>query len=87
VCEDSRVQPDWFVIVERRGNRDEMIVQVETKAPSADYEALREQLEDRLRSQLEIKILVDLVAPGATDDATGKGVVGKLRRIRDDRPK
>ena len=87
VCEDSRVQPDWFVVVERRGNRDEMIVRVETKAPAADYDALREHLEDRLRSQLEIKILVELVAPGATDDATGKGVVGKLRRIRDDRPK
>jgi len=87
VCEDPRVQPDWFVIVERRGNRDEMIVRVETKAPTADYDALREDLEDRLRSQLEIKILVELVAPGATDDATGKGVVGKLRRIRDDRPK
>jgi hypothetical protein len=39
-----------------------------------------------LRSQLEVKILVELVAPGATDEATGKGVVGKLRRIRDDRP-
>ena len=87
VCEDSRVQPDWFVVVERRGNRDEMIVRVETKAPAADYDALREHLEDRLRSQLDIKILVEPVAPGATDDATGKGVVGKLRRIRDDRPK
>lgn len=85
VCEDPRVQPDWFVIVERRGNRDEMIVQVETKAPAADHGVVREQLEDRLRSQLEIKILVELVAPGATDAATGKGVVGKLRRIHDNR--
>jgi phenylacetate-CoA ligase len=87
VCEDERVQPDWFVIVERRGNRDEMIVQVETKAPVADFEVLRSQLEDRLRAQLEIRVLVEPVAPGVTDDATGKGVVGKLRRIRDDRPK
>ena len=87
VCEDPRVLPDWFVVVERRGNRDEMIVQVETKAPATDHAALREQLEDRLRAQLEIKILVELVQPGATDDATGKGVVGKLRRIRDDRPR
>jgi phenylacetate-CoA ligase len=87
VCEDPRVLPDWFVIVERRGNRDEMIVQVETKVPVADYDGLRDQLEDRLRSQLEIKILVEPVAPGVTDAATGKGVVGKMRRIRDDRLK
>ena len=87
VCEDPRVQPDWFVIVERRGNRDEMIVQVETKVPVDALDQLRDDLEDRLRSQLEIKILVEPVAPGSTDEATGKGLVGKLRRIRDDRPK
>ena len=87
VCEDDRVQPDWFVVVERQGNRDEMIVQVETKASATEHDSLRNQLEDRLRSQLEIKILVELVSPGATDHLTGKGVVGKLRRIRDDRPK
>ena len=50
-----------------------------------DGRRVREELEDRLRSQLEIKILVELVAPGVTDQATGKGAVGKLRRIRDDR--
>jgi phenylacetate-CoA ligase len=87
VCEDDRVQPDWFVVVERRGNRDEMIVRVETKLPAAEHERLQDDLQDRLRSQLEIKILVEPVAPGATDTDTGKGVVGKLRRIRDDRPK
>lgn len=86
VCEDERVSPDWFVVVERRGNRDEMVVQVETALPPSEYERLREDLENRLRGSLEIKILVEPVAPGATDEATGKGMVGKLRRIRDDRP-
>lgn len=86
VCEDSRVNADWFVRVERRGNRDEMIVQVETRAPGADREQIRTDLEDRLRSSLEVKILVEPVDVGATDADTGKGMVGKLRRIRDDRP-
>jgi phenylacetate-CoA ligase len=87
VCEDDRVLPDWFVRVEKRGNRDEMIVQVETRVPADAWPTLTEELEDRLRSNLEIKILVEPVAPGTTDADTGKGMVGKLRRIRDDRPK
>ncbi len=86
VCEDERVNPDWFVRVERRGNRDEMIVQIETKLPPSEYDRLQTELEDRLRSSLEIKILVEACAPGTTDEATGKGMVGKPRRIRDDRP-
>jgi hypothetical protein len=63
-----------------------MIVQVETRVPAEQWDALRDELQDRLRSNLEIKILVEPVAPGATDADTGKGMVGKLRRIRDDRP-
>jgi phenylacetate-CoA ligase len=85
VTGDSRVQDDYFVTVSRHANRDDITVQVVSDIDTGRYLELAEALAAQLRERFELRIGVEIVAPGALDELTGRGSVGKLRRFKDTR--
>lgn len=85
VIADPRVEPDYFVTLERVGDRDEMTVSVASPVDEASREAVAADLARQLRERFEVRIGVELVRPGELDERTGAGVVGKLRRFQDAR--
>jgi phenylacetate-CoA ligase len=85
VIADPRVEPDYFIALERVGDRDEMTVSVATNVADGDREDVAADLTRQLRERFEVRIGVDLVRPGDLDARTGAGVVGKLRRFQDSR--
>lgn len=78
---DSRVGDEYFVRAFKRGVRDELMVQVESAAESAGGPAIVADIENHLKEQLGVKVLVELVPLGSLAQATGKGTSGKLRRF------
>ena len=76
---------DFFVRAVRRNNRDELILAVASDRAADEYPAVASALEDRLKEQLGIAILVEVVAPGTLDVDTGVNVAAKLQRFRDER--
>jgi len=85
---DDRTTGEWLCVVERRTAgldiRDEMTVQVEVKPGLAGADELRAKLEDRLKSDLGVKVIVDLVAAGSLASFT-YGREGKAKRLIDRR--
>lgn len=76
------VTGEYFCVVERVDERDQMTVKVET-VDAAAGESLRAAIEDALKSQLGVRIEVEPVGADSLDSLTGKGRVGKLRRLAD----
>jgi phenylacetate-CoA ligase len=85
LASDSRVEDDYFVTVRREANRDDIVVQVVSGIETSGHSELAESLSAQLRERFELRIGVEIVAPGALDELTGKGAVGKLRRFKDAR--
>jgi phenylacetate-CoA ligase len=79
------VAPDYFVRAVRENNRDEMIVAVVSDRRPAEFDAISDTVEARLKERLGVRIRVEVVAPGALDTLTEAGVAPKLKRFRDDR--
>ncbi len=90
VTSDDRTTGEWLCVVERKTAgldvRDDMTVRVETKGEVGDREALIHVLEDRLKSDLGIRVTVELVAAGSLAEYT-YGREGKARRLLDRRPR
>jgi phenylacetate-CoA ligase len=90
VTSDDRTTGEWLCVVERRAAgldvRDDMTVRVETKGDVGDREGLVRVLEDRLKSDLGIRVTVELVPAGSLAEYT-YGREGKARRLLDQRPK
>ena len=88
VTSDDRTTGEWLCVVERTTAgldvRDDMTVQVEVKADAGDREGLIRVLEDRLKSDLGIRVVVELVAGGSLAQFT-YGREGKARRLLDKR--
>ncbi len=88
VTGDDRTTGEWLCVVERKTAgldiRDEMTVQVEVKAGVSGAEPLKARIEDRLRSDLGIKVIVDLVPAGSLAAYT-YGREGKATRLIDRR--
>lgn len=84
---DPRVHDDYFVTLRRDGNRDDIAVEVVSDIEASGYGELAESLSTQLRERFELRIGVEVVAPGSLDARTGKGTVGKLRRFEDSRAK
>jgi phenylacetate-CoA ligase len=86
VTSDDRTTGEWLCVVERRGSgleiREDMTVQVEVKDAIEDREQLIRILEDRLKSDLGIRVTVELVPAGSLRDYT-YGREGKARRLLD----
>jgi phenylacetate-CoA ligase len=88
VTSDDRTTGEWLCVVERREAglevRDDMTVQVEAKGEVADRGGLVRVLEDRLKSDLGIRVTVELVAAGSLAQFT-YAREGKARRLLDRR--
>jgi phenylacetate-CoA ligase len=81
----ARVGSDYFVRAIRAGNRDELVVSVVSEAPAEAFAGIASEIEAVLKSRLGVRILVEVVAPGALDAWTGVDRLPKLKRFRDDR--
>lgn len=88
VTSDDRTTGEWLCVVERKESgldiRDEMTVKVEVKEGAADREGLKAKIEDRLRSDLGVKVAVELVPAGSLATYT-YGREGKAKRLIDRR--
>jgi phenylacetate-CoA ligase len=88
VTSEDRTTGEWLCVVERKGSgldaRDDMTVQVEVKEGVADREGLIRVLEDRLKSDLGIRVVAELVPAGSLQQYT-YGREGKARRLLDRR--
>src|SRR5438067_1656240 len=87
VTSDDRTTGEWLCVVERRGVgleiREDMTVQVEVKdGTEGRAEELNRIREDRRKSELGIRVTVELVAAGSLRDYT-YGREGKARRLLD----
>ena len=86
VTSDDRTTGEWLCVVERKTSgldmREDMTVQVEIKNEIGDREELVKILEDRLKSDLGIRVMVELVASGSLREFT-YGREGKARRLLD----
>jgi phenylacetate-CoA ligase len=84
VTSDDRTTGEWLCIVDRKGSgldiREDMTVQVEVKDASAHQPDLVTLLEERLKSDLGIRVTVELVPPGSLRDYT-YGREGMARRL------
>jgi phenylacetate-CoA ligase len=76
---------DYFVRAVRQNNRDELFLAVTSDREATEYRAVASAIEDRLKEELGVAIVVDVVAPGSLDVDTGVNVAAKLRRFRDER--
>jgi phenylacetate-CoA ligase len=79
------VTNDYFVRAIRRDNRDELILAVVSDRATAEHPAVADALAARLKEQLGIAILVEVVEPGSLDADTGVHAAAKLVRFRDER--
>lgn len=86
---DPRTTGEWLCIADRTNEngvvRDEMSVQVEVRDDAKSHEGLKEHIENRLRSDLGLRITVELVPDGALIEYSNRGREGKPRRIVDRR--
>jgi phenylacetate-CoA ligase len=76
---------DYFVRAVRRSNRDELILAVVSDRPEEQYAAIADAVAERLHTQLGVRIVVEVVAPGSLDPLTGADSAPKLIRFRDER--
>ncbi len=88
VTGDDRTTGEWLCLVDRKTAgldiREEMTVQVEVKPGAGDPDGLKRKLEDRLKSDLGLKVTVELV-PGGSLARFTYGREGKAKRLIDRR--
>lgn len=87
VAEDARSNGEFFCIVDRVGEdqRDEMTVMVELLDLATDAEAVKENLERRLKEVTGVRMTVQPVARGELDAYTGTSQTSKIKRLLDKR--
>jgi len=87
IVQDARTNGEFFCIVERVGEagRDEMTVMVEVPDAAVDRRAVRNELEQRLKEVLGVKVEVTPVDRGALDSHTGVSQTSKIKRLLDKR--
>jgi phenylacetate-CoA ligase len=85
---DPRTTGEWLCVADRVNRdgvvRDEMTVKIETVV-GADLAGLQQKLEERLKSDLGVRVGVELVRDGALLEFSNRGVEGKPRRLLDKR--
>jgi phenylacetate-CoA ligase len=79
------VEGDYFVRVQRVGDRDEMSVSVVSAADPSRFAALATEVEARLQQRFGLKIRAEVVTPGDLDTLTELATSPKPKRFRDDR--
>ena len=87
VAADARSNGEFFCVVERVGEAqtDEMTVMVEAIDPQRDREALKADMERRLKEVTGVRLNVTVHAKGELDPYTGSTQTTKLKRLADRR--
>ena len=87
VAEDRRSNGEFFCFVDRVGEAgvDRMEVHVEVVDPAADRDAMRADLERRLKEVLGVRVDVTLANRGELDRHTGTSQTSKIKRLLDRR--
>ena len=86
VVEDARSNGEYFCVVERVGEAgtDEMTV-MEARDTSVDTQALKTELERRMKEVLGVRVTVEIHGSGALDSYTGTSKTSKVKRSADRR--
>lgn len=89
VRSDARTTGEWLCLVDRKVEdgviRDDMLVQIEIRDGAGGVDGLDVALAERLRQDLGLKVIVELVGEGSLAEATNVGMEGKARRLIDRR--
>ena len=88
---DKRTSGEWLCVLDRIEKdgvlREEMTVRVEVKSQAGALDGLADHLRDRLKTDLGLKVDVELVPEGSLAEfSKGSTGEGKARRILDHRP-
>jgi phenylacetate-CoA ligase len=81
VAADGRLTGEYYCVVERVNNRQEMTLQAEHRPGVADLGVVQRDLEETLRARLGVRIAVQLVPADSLSPLTGMGVLPKARRL------
>src|SRR6202165_1392791 len=79
VASEHRSNGEYCCIVERVGaeQREEMTVLIEVAQPAVDRAQLQADLERRFKEVLGVRLIVQIVEPGSTDEYTGTSKTSK----------
>jgi phenylacetate-CoA ligase len=86
ICKDDRFAPQFQIVLTRDGPLDRMTVRVEANPASAgafDRAACSRDLSHRIKSIIGISAVVEMLDP----DTVERSLTGKVKRVRDLRPK
>ena len=81
IATTSGLTGEYYCVVERANNRDEMTVRAEHVQGITDLNAIQMKLEESMRAKLGVRIQVELVPPDSLAPLTGLGVLPKARRL------
>ena len=87
LAQDGRMNGEYFCIVERKGERDEMTVLAEHRPGVSDPDVVQGELRQLFRDRLQVGLRVDVVEPGSLAVRTGLGTEPKVKRLDDRRPR
>lgn len=84
---DKRTNGEFFCVIESVGESrsDELTVMVEVVDPAADADAVRGDLERRLKEVIGLRVTVAPVGPKQLDSHTGVSQTSKIKRLLDKR--
>lgn len=87
IAEDKRFNGEFFCVVDLVGaaGNDEMTVSIEALDPAADKARLAEDMQQRFREALMVKLQVKIVQPGELEPLTGLSKSTKAARLKDNR--
>ena len=89
VKSDSRTTGEWICIAERSVNdgviKDELIVKVGHRKDAGSLDGLEEHLLNRLKNDLGIKVVLELVDEDVLAEMANIGKEGKVKRLIDNR--
>lgn len=89
VKSDPRTTGEWFCIATRNQKdgviRDDLVVQVEVARAVASVEGLESSLSQKLKNDLGLGVVVELVEEGALTEVANIGKEGKAKRLADRR--
>lgn len=89
VKSDPRTTGEWFCIAKRSQVdgviRDDLVVQVEVAKSAGAIDGLEDALNQRLKSDLGLGVIVELVEEGALTEVANIGKEGKAKRLADER--
>lgn len=87
IASERRSNGEYFCMVERVGaeQREEMTVLVEVAQPAVDRARLQADLERRFKEVIGVRLVVEVVERGMTDEYTGTSKASKIKRLLDRR--